>query len=63
MKEPQRIPLNPSAPRAKSVKLTPLKQLTLFDDDIDADNVMPDNDSIYIRTTNINENLKESTET
>lgn len=60
MKEPNKIPLDPTTPRAKDVKKIPLTKL-YTDFDMDDDIYRPDRDSIY---TIINdENNKKSTET
>jgi hypothetical protein len=59
MKEPKKIPLDPSRPKAIKVqddKIVPLRQLYLF-----TDNVMPDNDSFYGEIQN--EDFKESNKT
>lgn len=53
MKEPKRIPLDPSTPTAKKAKTFPLNKL--FDENI------PDNTST--NTQNNNENTEESTKT
>jgi len=53
MKEPEKIPLNPQSPRAKSVPLIKMPPI---------DNIKPDNDSVYT-TINNNENSKESPKT
>lgn len=59
MKEPNKIPLDPSTPRAKDVKkipLTRLDQVSIEDED------RPDRDSIYTTIKN-NENFAESPKT
>jgi hypothetical protein len=60
MKEPKKIPLDPSTPRSKEVKKYPLqkKDTPLADDTY----VRPDNDSIYTPTIldKINKLLDES---
>lgn len=59
MKEPKRIPLDPSTPKAIRVsddKIKPLKQLYLF-----TENFIADSDSRFIKINN--ENSNESTET
>lgn len=53
MKEPEKIPLNPQSPRAKSVPLIKMPPV---------DNIKPDNDSVYIQIDN-NEDSKESHKT
>jgi hypothetical protein len=59
MKEPNKIPLDPSVPRAKSVKIFPLNKI--YPENIKDDLYRPDNDSIY---TAINhEDSKESPKT
>jgi hypothetical protein len=59
MKEPKKIPLDPSTPKAKSVKLFPLNKI--YPEKMQDDIYMPDNDSIYTKIDN--ENTKKSTET
>lgn len=59
MKEPERIPLDPSTPKSKKVpaeSIKSLKQLSLFDD------IIFDNHNIGI-TPKTNENSKESIKT
>jgi hypothetical protein len=51
MKEPERIPLDPSTPRAKDVKRIPLPKI--YPEKMTDDLYRPDRDSIY---TNINDN-------
>jgi len=59
MKEPEKIPLDPSTPRAKSVQSFPLNKI--YPEKIQNDFYRPDNDSIY---NSINdEDSKKSTET
>jgi hypothetical protein len=59
MKEPKKIPLDPSTPRTKSVKSF---RLNSIDKDKTQDDLyMPDNDSLYIPIEN--ENTQKSTET
>lgn len=59
MKEPQKIPLDPSTPRAKDVQRIPLTKIV--QDLADGDD-RPDRDSIYTKI-NDNENFTESTKT
>ena len=59
MKEPKRIPLDPSTPRAKDVKRIPLPKI--YPEKMTDDLYRPDNDSIY--TPINNEDSKKSTET
>jgi len=58
MKEPQKIPLDPSTPKAKQVKQLPLRGLypEAMHDDV---YIRPDNDSVYkpIDLDKINETL------
>jgi hypothetical protein len=59
MKEPERIPLDPSTPKSKKVPaeaIRSLKQLSLFDD------IIFDNDNICAKTKT-NENSQESIKT
>jgi hypothetical protein len=62
MKEPEKIPLDPSTPRTKSINKFPLPKLypEAMTDDI---YIRPDNDSVYIPINKNNENFNESTET
>lgn len=58
MKEPEKIPLDPTTPKAKEVKKYPLNKLypQTMEDDV---YIRPDNDSIYtpIELAKINETL------
>jgi hypothetical protein len=62
MKEPNRIPLDPSTPTAKKVKTFPLNKIypESMDDDV---YIRPDNDSVYVPINTNNENSKQSSET
>lgn len=59
MKEPKKIPLDPSTPRAKSVQIFPLPQI--YPENIADDLYRPDNDSIYTKINH--EDSKESPKT
>ena len=59
MKEPKKIPLDPSTPRAKSVQSLPLNKI--YPEKMQDDLYVPDRDSVYILINN--ENTKKSTET
>jgi len=50
MKEPERIPLDPSTPKAKSVTKIPLPKI--YPEAMIDDVYMPDNDSIYVTIKN-----------
>ena len=60
MKEPNKIPLDSSTPRAKSVPTFRLNKI--YPEHMTDDLYMPDNDSVYTQNTD-NENIKKSTET
>ena len=59
MKEPEKIPLDPSTPRAKSVRSFPLNKTR--PEKIQDDLYRPDNDSVYIPINH--EDSEKSTET
>lgn len=59
MKEPKKIPLNPSTPRSKSVQKFPLNKI--YPDNTHNSLYRPDNDSIYTEIKN--EDTEESTQT
>ena len=59
MKEPIRIPLDPSTPKAKSVNKIPLPKI--YPEPILDDVYTPDNNKLYIPINN--EDSKQSTET
>ena len=50
MKEPEKIPLNPSTPRSKSVQKFPLNKI--YPENIKDNLYRPDNDSAYIPIKN-----------
>jgi hypothetical protein len=59
MKEPQKIPLDPSTPKAKQVKQLPLRGLypEAMHDDV---YIRPDNDSVYIPVDILNKPVEQS---
>lgn len=59
MKEPERIPLDPSTPKTKSVNKIPLPKI--YPDTMIDDVYIPDNDSVDNRITN--EDTQQSTKT
>ena len=59
MKEPEKIPLNPSTPRSKSVQKFPLNKI--YPENIKDNLYRPDNDSVYTEIKH--EDTEESTQT
>lgn len=59
MKEPNKIPLDPSTPKAKEVKKYPLNKLypQSMEDDV---YVRPDNDSVYVPVDILKRPVEES---